>query len=354
MSTIKVATVFSGIGAIEQALKNLNIEHEIEFACDNGNNIVEYEYEEEIEKIRNCDTKFEQKDISDAIYSNKNNVVKTSYLANYSIIDDMFYQDIRLIDGTKYRGQINLFVGGSPCQSFSVMGKRKGLKDVRGTLFFEFARLIDEIQPDVFIYENVPGILTIDKGKTWETILGIFQDLGYNYNFEIMNAVDHGIPQNRKRVIVVGVKNGDSISFNVKRQLQSEVIDYLEQNIDEKYYLGKKGFEFTTNPKYKNRAKINSKIAICQKACQQYNWNGDFRFEETKSFIGHPRIHTNVYNEKVGVIRKLTPRECLRLMGFRDDFNIVVNDINAYKQAGNSIVVNVLEDVLKELYKMGD
>ena len=88
------------------------------------------------------------------------NYVEQSYKANYSIDDDRFYQDIKLLDGRGYKGTIDLFVGGSPCQSFSVMGKRGGLEEARGTLFYEYARLVKEIMPKVFIYENVTGMLS--------------------------------------------------------------------------------------------------------------------------------------------------------------------------------------------------
>ncbi len=102
------------------------------------------------------------------------NYVEQSYKANYKIDDSKFFQDVKLLDGKEFRGKVDLFVGGSPCQSFSVMGKQGGLEEARGTLFYEYARLVEEIQPKVFIYENVTGMLKHDKGHTWEVISSIF------------------------------------------------------------------------------------------------------------------------------------------------------------------------------------
>ena len=118
-ATIKVATLFSGIGAIEHSLKRLNLRHEIIFAGD-------------IDK--NC---------------------KASYFNNYDISDENWHEDVTIFNAKKYKNKVDLLVGGSPCQAFSMVGKRLGLEDTRGTLFYEFARIVDECKPKVFIYENV-------------------------------------------------------------------------------------------------------------------------------------------------------------------------------------------------------
>ena len=165
---IRLATVFSGIGAIEQALKKNNEKFNIVFACDNGGREVSISKDEisELNQLNN----FERNKIVKELYEStgKINYVKESYFANYNIKEENWYEDIRFIDGSEYKDKVDLFVGGSPCQSFSAIGKRKGLEDARGTLFYEYARLIKEIQPKVFIYENVVGMLNHDKGKTWE------------------------------------------------------------------------------------------------------------------------------------------------------------------------------------------
>ena len=147
---IKLATAFSGIGAIEQALERLNIDYELEFACDNGDIEIDIDYEKEIKKIRKMKSIKEKKDYVDNLYltnSRKHNFVKDAYLANYTVKDDNFFYDVKLLDGTDFKDKVDLFVGGSPCQSFSIAGARGGFEDARGTLFYEYARLVKEIQP---------------------------------------------------------------------------------------------------------------------------------------------------------------------------------------------------------------
>lgn len=359
MKRIRVATVFSGIGAFEQALKKLNINYEIVFACDNG----EREITQQVDKIKDFFKKNNYDDNQINYYiktlyatTNKQNMMKKSYFANYDINEEKWFEDIRFINGFPFRNKIDIFVGGSPCQSFSIIGKRAGLDDTRGTLFYEYARLIDEIQPKVFIYENVPGMLTHNCGNTWKVIKEVFESLGYKLFFNILNSKDYGIPQNRKRLFVIGFKDKTKdFDFPKKTSLEKTVFDFLEDNIEPKYYLGKKGFEFVTNEKYKNRARVNNEIIQTQKANQQFNWNGDFIFEEL-DFNKHTqdilkRAYIGEYKKKKGVIRQLTHRECMRLMGFPDSYKIVVSNVWAYRQAGNSIVVNVLEAIIRSIYK---
>ncbi len=175
---IKLATVFSGIGAIEQALKQMNIEYEIVFACDNGERYLDIDQKSIKKQIKGLSEEEKEKKIRE-IYdaTGKENNVKKSYFANYDITEDRWYEDIRFLNGKKYKGQVDLLVGGSPCQSFSTYGKRGGLEDTRGTLFYDYARLIKEIQPKAFIFENVTGLLNHDDGKTWNVIKDVFENL---------------------------------------------------------------------------------------------------------------------------------------------------------------------------------
>lgn len=286
-----------------------------------------------------------------------------------------------------------------------MVGKRGGFEDTRGTLFYEFARLVDEIKPKVFIYENVKGVLSHDGGNTWQIMQNVFTDLGYTWDVQILNSRDYGVPQNRERIFVVGFLNGQEgnvFQFPQPMKLQKTMKDYLESNVAEKYYLGSKGIEFVTKNKNLNKqyTQINGDVALCQKKNQQFNWHGDFRFEPfsidspegaeiaekyylseklvnyvmssgTKGFYSRPEIDLDVarpllstmmkmhragvdnYVTTAGRIRKLTPRECLRLMGFCDSFEIVVSDTQIYKQAGNSIVVDVLMNLVAEICNTG-
>jgi DNA (cytosine-5)-methyltransferase 1 len=356
MYMLKLATVFSGIGAIEHALKRMGIIYELVFACDNDR------------------------------------FVKESFYANYDVDDDRWFNDIRNINGKPFKDKIDLFVGGSPCQSFSMVGKRRGFADTRGTLFYEFARLIKEMQPKVFIFENVRGLLSHDNGNTWNIIKNTFEELGYTFYFDVLNAKNYGIPQNRERLYVIGFKRRKTkFDFPNKANLKLTLQDLLEDSTEVKYYLGEKGISFVTRQKNidKRYTQINGAIALCQKANQQFNWHGDFIFEPsgrvedkyflsdkvtkyvlasgTKKFYSKPQTDLKVarpilatvhkmhragvdnYITREGKIRKLTPRECLRLMGFDDSFKIIVSDTQAYKQAGNSIVVDVLMHILEQI-----
>lgn len=352
---LNIATVFSGIGAPEFALKKIGIKYKILFACDNGEIELKKDAEEIREELR--EVKDKNSFIKDLYSQTKRvNYVKKAYFANYNIKEDNWYEDVRFLDATKYKNKIDLLVGGSPCQSFSIIGKRAGLEDTRGTLFYDYARIIKESQPKVFLYENVLGMLTHDHGNTWKVINEVFNSLGYKIYTTTLNSMDFGIPQDRKRLFLVGFKNQDvNFSFPKPIKLRKNLFDFLEDEVDAKHYLGKKGFEFVTNPKYKNRARVNKPIIQTQKANQQFNWNGDFVFEkyekvrERKDVL--KRAYVGTFNGQKGVIRQLSYRECMRLMGFTDEYKIVVPNVPAYRQAGNSIVVNVLEAIFKEIFK---
>ena len=214
MKVIKVGTVFSGIGSPEQALIRLNVPHKLMFACDNGERIISCDYKIEFEKVKSLSSAKEKREYVDKLYADRTrqtNYVQRSYLANYAVEDNNFYQDVILLDGSDFENKVDLFVGGSPCQSFSIAGARGGFEDTRGTLFFEYCRLVNEIKPEVFIYENVYRVLTHDKGSTWKTMQNVFSELGYYFSWQILDARDFGIPQGRRRLFVVGFKNKECL-----------------------------------------------------------------------------------------------------------------------------------------------
>lgn len=358
---IKLATVFSGIGAVEHALDRLNIPHEIVFACDNGERTLKTKYDEIIAHCESMDN-IQRNNYVTALYDTQTGVnhVETSYKANYAIPSERFFQDVKLLDGTEFADQVDLFVGGSPCQSFSVMGKRGGLEEARGTLFYEYARLVSEIRPKVFIYENVTGMLNHDKGHTWEVITNIFDSLGYVWKHWVLNCKDFGVPQNRRRIFVVGFRGDLSHHFEklvdpTPQKLMLTLEDLLEKEVDNKYYLPEKGFNRVIDPNQIKHVALNGKIARCQVACQQYNWFGDMRFEPIipDRLENDDRVYKGYYKGARGVARCLTPRECLRLMGFDDTFKIAVPDQHMYRQVGNSIAVNVMMEVVKQIKNTG-
>lgn len=340
----------------------------------------------------------------DSLYARleSRNKVKQSYMANYSVSEDNFHWNVAFLDGRQYTGKVDLFVGGSPCQSFSFVGKQRGLDDTRGTLFYEYARLIDEIKPKVFIYENVRAVTTHDSGRTWIKMQQVFGELGYDFSWSILNAKDFGIPQNRERLFVVGfrqdLKKQCEFSFPNPIPLEKVMKDFLVDNAPGGYFLPKKGVEFVTMEKNlaKRFTQIDGDVQLCQKKNQQFNWHGDFVFQSendaiahnipdlekyflsekvkkyvlstgTKNFYSKPEIDLDIarpllttmhkmhragvdnYVTTQGRLRKLTPRECLRLMGFCDNFKIVVADTSMYQQAGNSIVVDVLIAIMTKV-----
>ncbi len=351
---ISLATVFSGIGAPEEALKQLGEDFNVVFACDNGERELENTYEEIMEAT--ADMSYEERlQYVSTLYTNtnKDNYVKQSYFANHNIDDSEWFEDVRFIDGEKYTGKVDVLVGGSPCQSFSTYGKKQGFEDTRGTLFFFYANLVQTIRPKVFIYENVPGLKTHDKGNTWKRIQEIFKELDYDIYDAVLNASNYGLPQKRERVFVVGFDKRLGITdyaFPDEIELTKKATDYLEDNVPLSYYLGKKGFEWvTTREKHQGRSRVNRDVIGCQTANQQFNWTGDFRLESpTDEMRNDERIFIGNYEGQECVARKLTPAECLRLMGF-EDFKIVVNDNSAYRQSGNSIAVPVLKALFSSI-----
>lgn len=360
---IKLATAFSGIGAIEQAFIRLHINHKILFACDNGDVDIDVNIDEELGKIRTLSSIEEKKNYVRNIYaekSRKTNFVEKSYLANYKVEDNNFFYDVKLLDGTDFRDKVDLFVGGSPCQSFSIAGARGGFEDTRGTLFYEYVRLVNEIQPRVFIYENVYGVLTHDHGKTWATMQNVFSELGYHFKWKILDARNYGIPQGRRRLFVVGFKNEEDYNrfdFPQEKVLEFTMQDFLLDNCAEGHFNFGDDGSIVLTPGGQNVEKY-----LSQKLVDYVMSPGTKNFYHADAQIDLPiarailstqgnthRASVNNYVTTNGHIRALEPRESLRLMGFPDTFRIVVSRAQSYKQSGNSIVVDVLMAILQQI-----
>lgn len=360
---INIATVFSGIGSIEWALKRMDLKHNIVFACDNGDIDIDIEDENNLrKKIKSFDTLEEQNEYIRNLYSTvkKTNFVKKTYLANYDLKEEDFLYDVRFIDGEKYKGKVDLFVGGSPCQSFSIMGSQKGLEDTRGTLFYDFARLVKEMEPKVFIYENVQGMLKHDRGNTWNIIHDTFLKLGYKIHYKLLDAKDYGIPQTRRRVFVVGFKEEiNDFNFPKEQELEYTMQDFLETNVE---YGGYKSVNGQINLNIQ-KGEIDSKHFLSEKVLKHVmstGTKGYYTKPEIDLPIARPLLSTmhkmhragvDNYVTQCGNVRRLTPRECLRLMGYDDTFQQVVSDTQMYKQAGNSIVVDVMISLMESIIK---
>lgn len=361
---LNLATVFSGIGAIEQALERLKIDYNIVFACDNGEIEIDIDTDKELKNIKKMSTVDEKIIYANSFYVNskKTNYVEKTYMNNYDrrIQANRFFYDVKMLDGRDFKNKVDLFVGGSPCQSFSIAGTRGGLEDTRGTLFYDYVRLIKEIQPRVFIYENVYGVLTHDKGKTWNTMIKVFHELGYNFKWQILDSRHYGIPQGRRRLFVVGFKyvsDYKRFEFPNSIDLAYTMQDFLLDNCAEGNFITDEKGNIKLLPGGKKVERF-----LSQKLVDYVMSPGTKNFYHENAQIDLPiarailktqgnthRASVNNYVTTDGKIRALEPRESLRLMGFPDTFKITVSRAQSYKQSGNSIVVDILMHIMKKL-----
>ncbi len=215
------------------------------------------------------------------------------------------YGDIKKIVPSKLP-DFDLLVGGFPCQSFSIAGKRKGFKDTRGTLFFEIARIIAAKKPRLLLLENVKGLLSHQQGRTFGIILATLDELGYDLQWQVLNSKDHGVPQNRERVFIVGHLRGTSRP---------------------------KVFPIRANDKGNSEEHVSEQEAT----------RGVRNMSDLKSRWRHSMR-----------IRKLTPIECERLQGFPDDWTEGVSDTQRYKTLGNAVTVNVVQAIAERLLNTRD
>ena len=396
---MKLGTDFSGIGSPESALKRLNLEVDEVFAC-------------EIDK-----------------YARKS----FNELHNPSTM----YEDITTRNHSEVP-QLDLYVAGFPCQSFSLAGKRGGFEDTRGTLFFNVAEFIKENQPKCFILENVKGLLSHDNGRTYQTITDVLTNgggtlngqigldsidngLGYHVYAKVLNSKDYGIPQNRERIFLVGFKEFREFRFPKKMELKLRLKNLLENEVDDKYYLSDKMIKTITTPSggdwNSGKMSFNTDIAKCIRANTHKMGRADtdnyiishslfprtsktgkggsghlsktdgtsycvdtgcsqgvevIQLNESKESGGKqpfqqkrvydsdglsPCLDTGSGRRNVSTnkrIRRLTPLECWRLQGYTDEQFYAAQKVNSdtqlYKQAGNSITVNVMVELFKKIY----
>jgi len=402
---LRVGSDFSGVGAFNQALIRLGVEYKEVFACD-------------MDKF-----------------------ARETFIHNYG---EPEYYPTNVYDRDIPSESLDIYMTSPPCQAFSLAGKRLGKEDKRGILFFNSHEFIQVNKPRFFIFENVKGLLSDDGGRTfqeWVNMLGgksvnglpvLFpydDSVPYHLYWQVLNAKHHGVPQNRERVFLIGIRDDTDNRFQFPREehLTKRLKDVLEDEVDEKYFLsdemlryfenrsdnfnnGKinyrtendfataitkssgsidisdniikiksatsKGYEearegdsinFSVPSLETRRGRVGKGVAqTLDTGCNQAVMVGDYRSDEgfrwredgnspaimammrdkwSEKFTGNnPPIINKDYK-----IRRLTPRECFRLMDFPDTFTWTVSDSQAYKQAGNSIVVNVLYKILKNL-----
>ena len=404
---IKVGSDFSGVGAFNQALMRLGIQYDEVFACD-------------IDKY-----------------------ARETFIHNYG---EPKYYPKDVYEREIPTESLDIYMTSPPCQAFSLAGKRLGKDDQRGILFYNSHEFIKTNKPRYFIFENVKGLLSDDNGKTfqeWVNMLGgksvnglpvLFpykDSVPYHIYYKVMNAKKHGVPQNRERVFIVGIRDDKDNHFRWAKEehLTKRLKDVLENEVDEKYFLSektidtlkrhnnpivknntpnesatihagyfkmggrdqqylkiksatKKGYEEATEGDSINFSVPNSETrrgrvgkGVAQTLDTQCNQGILAKYPKLQKGTGNVLFHrkgfatnTQVYdtNKECGTIdtaqgggrqphtliqnsiRRLTPRECFRLMDFPDSFTWTCSDSQAYKQAGNSIVVRCLELIIKE------
>ena len=356
---LKVGSDFSGVGAFNQALTRLGVEYQEVFACD------------------------------------MDKYARQTFIHNYG---EPKYYPTNVYDREIPSESLDIYMTSPPCQAFSLAGKRLGKDDKRGILFFNSYEFIQVNQPRFFIFENVKGLLSDDGGNTfqeWINMLGgrsfnglpiLFpydNALPYHLYWQVLNAKHHGVPQNRERVFLIGIRDDkdNNFRFPAEEHLSKRLKDVLEEEVNDKYFLSEEAREgdsinFSVPNSETRRGRVGKGVAqTLDTGCNQGVIYNDKRLNETisKNTLKEGEIKMlDTYNKSIHdecptlkarendhlklsdgyKIRRLTPRECFRLMDFPDTFTWDVSDSQAYKQAGNSIVVRVLEKIIKNLLQI--
>ena len=356
MGKLKILELFGGIGACSKALERLGIDYEIADYVEIDKYAVK-----SFNAIHN--TNFEPQDIT------------------------MWDKDI----------EVDLIMHGSPCQDFSLAGKQAGGDEGSGTrssLMYETIRIVEKLKPKYVIWENVKNLLSKKHIHNFNAYLNKMESLGYTNYYQVLNAKDYGIPQNRERVFTVSILKDISFVFPPKQELKLKLKDMLEDEVDEKYYLSEKMIKYisaTGTANFRNPdSKINLDIArplttdhnkragttnyLSEDLPSNYDLNRCIQVAQMYETKKEPNPQAGRIYDVNGLsptlntcsggnrmpklledfrIRRLTPKECFKLMGFDDEDYERAAQVNSntqlYKQAGNSIVVNVLEAILKEL-----
>lgn len=301
-------------------------------------------------------------DIETVFVSEWDEHAQKTYRANYK---DNFEiaGDITKID-EKDIPVFDICLAGFPCQAFSLAGKRMGFEDdykgmCRGTLFQDVVRICEYHKPKVIFCENVKGLAIHDRGRTFKIIKKSFEQIGYTVYVDILNSKDFGVPQNRERIYIVAFRNDiDSSGFIFPKGNNSNtgIKDIMEEKaVSVKYYLSDTYLLTLKRHKERHAAKghgfgyeirdINGQAGalVCGGMGRERNLIVDERLEDFT-----PITHIKGEVNRQG-IRKLTPREWARLQGFTDDFKLELADTHLYKQLGNSVTVNVIEAIAKEI-----
>lgn len=352
---IRLIELFAGIGAQAKALENLGVDFEHYRIC---------EFDKYAVKSYN------------AIHGTD---FTTSDITRIGGVD------LGIVDTDKYT---YIMTYSFPCQDLSICGKQKGMRKGRNTqsgLLWEVERLLNEVDniPDILLMENVIQVHSKKNRADFNKWISFLENKGYSNYYADINSKNYEVAQNRNRCFMVSILGDYNYEFPQPVQLDKTMSDYLEETVDEKYFLSLKGVKYVTNTKKDRFVKINPQIGCTITARSSSNWNGNFvtcdlagnlcggkwermldscRRVYAPSGIGPTIITQQGGGQDIKIeisqeplrLRKLTPRECFRLMSFTDEdidkcYAVGMSDSQLYKQAGNSIVVTVLERIFEQL-----
>lgn len=259
----------------------------------------------------------------------------------------------------------DILAGGFPCQPFSTAGELKGFDDTRGTLFFDILRILREKEPEVFLLENVKNLIYHDKKRTFKTMIKHLEELHYNVNFKVLNAKDFGVAQTRERIIIVGCKSKLFDFSKIKKfdkkvvikdiisESESDTWKFLDPSeyilIPKKYIkVQSTGLIFVGNrdkPIRKTGVRPNTEhLSRVHKQCNRiYSSEGTHPTISSTEISGRHHIYHN------GRVRKLTIKECFRLMGYSDDFIKISSNSDLYRQIGNSVAIPMIAAVAEQI-----
>lgn len=252
------------------------------------------------------------------------------FAENFDIVPDN--RDIREI-ASEELPEFDILTGGFPCQSFSIVAqnpKRLGIKDEKGMLFFEMCRILRDRKPKCFIAENVKGILTANKGEAFPLIIKEFEDSGYYVKYQVMRAVEFGVPQKRERVIIVGFRNDLDIDFSFPDPVISETMEYvplrrvIQSNVDEKYFFSQRAVDGML----RNRDTMNKGRA--QNIDEPCNTVGAHLAKVSLNSTDPVLLVDERY-------RRFTPREVARIQSFPDTYRLIGSEASQYRALGNAI-----------------
>lgn len=283
------------------------------------------------------------------VYSNEwDKYAQEVYCQNFGEIPE---GDITKVD-EKSIPDHDILCAGFPCQAFSISGKQLGFNDSRGTLFFDVARIIKEKRSKVVFMENVKNFASHDDGKTLAVVKATMEELGYSFHARVLNAVDYGMPQKRERIYMVCFRNDvndTAFQFPTPFTLERHVEDFLlkDESMVEKLYVERDDMQMNgeSDDKYSNKS---IRLGIVNKGGQGERIYSTKGIAITLSAYGGGAFAKTGGYLVNGRTRRLHPRECARIMGYPDSYIMAKNANQAYKQFGNSVVVDVLQYIATE------